>query len=54
MLHHYERIRSHVGVKQCAVPVISFTAVENQPIGHRGKRLAGAREKLCKQDLLQM
>src|SRR5580700_6606310 len=51
VLHQYERIRGHVGVKQCAVPVISFAAVENQPIGHRGKRFAGAREKLCEQDL---
>ena len=51
VLHQYERIRSHVGVKQCAVPVISFAAVEHQPIGHRGERLTGAWEKLCEQDL---
>jgi ATP-dependent DNA ligase len=29
-LHQYERIGSHVGVKQCAVPVIPFTAVMSQ------------------------
>jgi hypothetical protein len=28
VLHQYERISSHIGVKQCAVPVISFAAVE--------------------------
>jgi hypothetical protein len=33
-LQQYERIRSHIGVKQCAVPVISFAAVEHQPIAH--------------------
>jgi hypothetical protein len=33
VLHQYERIRSHVGVKQCAVPVISFAAVEHQLSG---------------------
>jgi hypothetical protein len=38
--HQYERIRSYVGVKQCAVPIIYFAAVEHQPIGHRGKGLA--------------
>jgi DNA topoisomerase III len=51
VLHQYQRIRSHVGVKQRAVPVISFAAVQRQPIGHRGKRLAGAREKLSEQHL---
>src|SRR5271166_2921904 len=50
-LQQYERIGSHVGVKQCAVPVVSFAAVERQPIAHRGKRLAGAWEKLRKQGL---
>src|SRR5208283_5331561 len=50
-LQQYERIGSHVGVEQCAVPVVSFAAVEHQPIAHRGKRLNGAREKLCEQDL---
>src|SRR6202050_3219681 len=33
------------------VPIVPFAAVEHQPIGHRGKRLAGAWEKLCEQDL---
>src|SRR5208283_4931228 len=33
------------------VPVVSFAAVEHQPIAHRGKRLAGAWEKLREQDL---
>jgi hypothetical protein len=33
-LQQYERIGSHVGVKQCAVPVVSFTAVKHQPIAH--------------------
>jgi hypothetical protein len=46
-LHQYESIRCHVGVKQCTVGVISFAAVEHQPIAHRGKRLTGAGEKLC-------
>ena len=47
----YERIGSHVGVEQCAVPVVPFAAVEHQPIAHGGKRLTGAREKLHEQDL---
>jgi hypothetical protein len=51
MLQLYERIGSHVGVKQCAVPVVSFAAVEHQTIAHRGKRLTGAREKLREQHL---
>src|SRR5271165_4506915 len=50
-LQQYERIGSHIGVKQCAVPVVSFAAVEHQPIAHRGQRLAGAWEKLRKQNL---
>jgi hypothetical protein len=29
VLHQYERIGSHVGVKQCTVPVVSFAAVEH-------------------------
>ena len=33
------------------MPVVSFAAVEHQPIAHRGKRHTGAREKLCEQDL---
>ena len=32
VLHQYERIRSHVSVKQCAVPVVPFAAVKHQPI----------------------
>ena len=51
VLQQYERISSHVGVKQCAVPVVPFAAVEHQPIAHRGKRPTGAWEKLCEQDL---
>ena len=51
VLHQYERIGSHVGVKQRAVPVVPFAAVEHQPIAHRSKRLAGPWEKLCEQDL---
>src|ERR1700683_2221889 len=39
------------GVKQRAVPVVSFAAVEHQPIAHRGQRFNGSREKLCEQDL---
>jgi hypothetical protein len=50
-LQQYERIGSHVGVEQCAVPVVSFAAVKHQPIAHRGERLDGAREKLCEQGL---
>src|SRR5271166_5644815 len=50
-LQQYERIGSHVGVQQRAVPVVSFAAVEHQPIAHRGERLAGAWEKLGEQDL---
>jgi hypothetical protein len=45
-LQQYERIGSHVGVKQGAVPVVSFATVKHQPIAHRGKRLTGAWEKL--------
>jgi hypothetical protein len=37
-LQQYERIGSHVGVEQRAVPVVSFAAVEHQPIGRRGER----------------
>ena len=51
VLHQHERIGSHVGVEQCAVPVVPLAAVEHQPIAHRGKRLIGAREKLREQDL---
>jgi hypothetical protein len=51
VLYQHERICCHVGVKQCTVPVISFAAVEHQPIAHRGKRLAGSREKLREQNL---
>src|SRR5271166_3338991 len=50
-LQQYERIGSHVGVEQCAVPVVSFAAVKHQPIAHRGERLDSAREKLREQDL---
>ena len=50
-LQQYERIGSHVSVKQCAVAIVSFTAVKHQPIAHRRKRLTGAREKLREQDL---
>ena len=50
-LHQDERIGRHVGVKQCAVPIVSFAAVEHQPIAHRGKRLNGPRKKLREQDL---
>jgi hypothetical protein len=49
-LQQYERVGSHVGVKQCAMPVVSFTAVEQQPIAHLVKRLTSAGEKLCEQD----
>src|SRR5271166_7097211 len=31
-LQQYERIGSHVGVQQRAVPVVSFAAVKHQPI----------------------
>ena len=51
MLQRDERVGSHVGVEQCAVPVVSFASVENQPIAHRGKRLPGAPEKLREQSL---
>ena len=51
VLQQYERIGSHVGVKQCAVPVVPFAAVKHQPIAHRGERLTGAWEKLREQDL---
>jgi hypothetical protein len=37
-LQQYERIGSHMGVKQRAVPVVSFAAVEHQP---RRRRRAG-------------
>src|SRR5271166_1812866 len=50
-LQQYERIGSHVGVEQCAVPVVSFAAVKHQPIAHRGERLDGAWEKLREQGL---
>src|SRR6516165_10019419 len=50
-LEQDERIGRHVGVQQRAVPVVSFAAVERQPIAHRGKRLRGAWEKLGEQDL---
>ena len=50
-LQQYERIGSHVGVEQCAVPVISFAAVKHQPIAHRGERLDGAWKKLREQRL---
>ena len=50
-LQQYERIGSHVGVEQCAVPVISFAAVKHQPIAHRGERLDGAWKKLREQGL---
>src|SRR5271170_8527666 len=50
-LQQYERIGGYVGVKQRAVPVVSLAAVKHQPIAHRGKRLTGAREKLCEQHL---
>jgi hypothetical protein len=50
-LQQHERIGSHVGVKQCAVPVVSFAAVKHQPVAHRGKRLTGAWETLREQDL---
>src|SRR5271166_3648769 len=50
-LEQYERIGGHVGVQQRAVPVVSFAAVERQPIAHRGERLGGAWEKLGEQDL---
>ena len=51
VLQQYEGIGSHVGVKQRAVPIISFAAVEHQPIAHRGQRLSGAWEKLREPDL---
>src|SRR5271166_253418 len=50
-LQQHERIGGHVGVKQRAVPVVSFAAVKHQPIAHRGERLTGAWEKLREQDL---
>jgi hypothetical protein len=31
VLHQYERIRSHVGVKQCAVPVTALAYPVNLP-----------------------
>ncbi len=46
-----QRVGGHVGVEQGAVPVVSFAAVDHQPIAHRGQRLAGPREKLREQDL---
>jgi SRSO17 transposase len=40
VLHQYERICSHVGVKQCAAPIISFAAIEHQPMGEKKYNLA--------------
>jgi hypothetical protein len=38
-----ERIRRHVGVKECAVPIVSLAGVEDQPITRRGQRLDHSR-----------
>ena len=37
-LQQYERIGSHVGVQQRAVPVVSFAAVERQPIAKPSRK----------------
>ena len=50
-LQQYERVGSHVGVKQCAVAVVSFTAVQHQSIAHRSQRFYCSWEKLREQDL---
>jgi hypothetical protein len=50
-LHQDERVGRHVGVKQGAVAIIPFAAVEDQPIAHRGQRLDRSREKLREQYL---
>ncbi len=53
-LQQYERIGSHVGVQQCAVPVVSFAAVKHQPIAHRGERLDAPGKSCANRACVQM